>query len=296
MELRQLQHFIALAEEQHFTRAAQRVNIVQSALSTSIRQLEVELDAKLVVRTTRHVRLTAAGEVFLAKAKAVLDAVADAKEGVAAVQGLRRGTLSIGTIQSLPPFLDLPLLIEQFHARYPDIEVRLIQEGSFALLERVRHGKLDLAFLPLSDPPPDIETTMIACEGLVVVCATTHRLAGQENVPLSDLQHEPFVDFGMHWGTRKLVDRGFIEAGVERRIAFEVSDLNTLLEFVRRGMGIALLPEAIAEAHRDMIGIAQLADEPEICWELVVAYIGDADDKAVPAGQAAKAFLELFHA
>jgi DNA-binding transcriptional LysR family regulator len=92
-----MQHFMAVAEEKQFTRAAQRVNIVQSALSTSIRLLETELDAQLFVRSTRQVRLTIAGGVFLDKARAALDAVRDARDAAADVRGLKRGTLSIGT-------------------------------------------------------------------------------------------------------------------------------------------------------------------------------------------------------
>ena len=292
MEIRQLQHFVALAEERHFTRAARRVNIVQSALSTSIRQLESELDAQLVVRSTRQVSLTSAGKVFLNKAKAALDAVDDAREAVAAVQGLKRGTLNIGSMQSLPAFLDLPSLIEQFHAQHPGVDVRLCQGGASLLLEKVRSGRLDLAFLPLSEPPADVQTTMIACEALVVVCAPNHPLAGQVDVPLSALRDQPFVDFELDWGTRKLIDRGFIEADIDRHIAFEVSDLDTQLELVRRGLGIALLPEAIAEARRPTIGIAELAG-PELCWEVVVAYRAGNEEESVPTDLAPRAFFEL---
>ena len=96
MELRQLHHFVALAEERQFTRAARRVNIVQSALSTSIRALERELDAPLFVRSTRDVRLTGAGEIFLEKARLAIEAVQDARSAVAELQGLKRGTLKIG--------------------------------------------------------------------------------------------------------------------------------------------------------------------------------------------------------
>ena len=291
MELRQLQHMVVLAEEQHFTRAAQRVNIVQSALSTSIRQLEAELEAALFERSTRQVRLTAAGKVFLNKARIALAAVADARDAVAAVQGLRRGTLSIGAMQSLPAFLDLPALIEQFHARHPGIEVRLSQGGSSDLLALVRNGRLDLAFVPVSEPPEDVVTTMIACEALVVVCAPGHPLAGRVNLPMTELKAQPFVDFDLDWGTRKLVDRCFMEAGVERHIAFEVSDLETLLELVRRGLGIALLPEAVARSRRPALGIAELAG-PELCWELVVAYAA-AGSASLPTDEAPRAFLEL---
>lgn len=292
MELRHLQHFVAVAEERHFTRAARRVNIVQSALSTSIRMLEEELDTRLFVRSTRQVRLTRAGEVLLDKARAVLDAMRDAHDAVAAVQGLRRGTLSIGTVQSLPAFLDLPSLLAQFHAHHPGVEVRLCQGSATLLLEKVRNGRLDLAFLPLCEPPVGIATTMIACDALVLVCAPGHAQAGRGDVDLAALKDEPFVDFEADWGTRRLIDCAFRNAGIERRIAFEVSDLDTLLALVARGLGVALVPDSIAAARRGTLGVARLA-EPEICWELVVAYTaGD----AAPAGHASRCFLELLNA
>lgn len=294
MEIRQLQHFVAVAEEKHFTRAAQRMNIVQSALSNSIRLLEEELDARLFVRSTRQVRLTDAGHMLLDKARIALESIQDARDAVAAVRNLERGTLSIGTVQTLPAFLDLPSLIEKFHIGYPGLEVRLRQGSATDLIEKIRNGRLDLAFLPLSESPADIKTDMIACEALVVACAPGHPLAGASNVSFAALKDEPFVDFEPDWGTRKLIDQGFFGAGVSRHITFEVSDLETLLELVSRGMGIALLPEAIAEARRPALGIAQLA-EPEICWELVVAYLAVEGENQGPPDHAARAFLDLLN-
>jgi DNA-binding transcriptional LysR family regulator len=292
VELRQLQHFVAVAEEQHFTRAAQRVNIVQSALSSSIRALEEELDAKLFVRSTRQVRLTAAGRVFLDKARVALEAVRDARNSVAALQGLKRGTLSIGTVQSLPAFLDLPAHLARFHAEYPEVEVRLCQGSTSHLLEKVQLGRLDLAILPMCEPSNGITTLMIACEALVLICAPGHPLAGRTNVPLAAVAKEPFVDFERAWGTRQLVDRGFAETGLQRHIAFEVSDLDTLIGLVARGLGVALVPEAVAEARRSCVGIAGLA-EPEMCWELVVAYASADKGQSGPADPAPRAFLNL---
>lgn len=130
IEIRQLQHFILVAEELRFTRAARRVNIVQSALSTSIGTLEKERIATLFARSTRDVRLTTAGEVFLDKVGSVLETVREARSNVAAVQGLKRGTLMMGSVQSLPALLDLTLLLARFHERHPGIEIRLVRRSS----------------------------------------------------------------------------------------------------------------------------------------------------------------------
>jgi DNA-binding transcriptional LysR family regulator len=290
MELRHLQHFLAVAEEQSFTRAAQRVHIVQSALSTSIRALEEDLRSRLFVRGTRQVRLTPAGRAFLATAREALRVIDAGRETIADIEGLRSGTLSLGTVHSLPAFLDLPSLIARFHAINPGIEVRLRQGDAAGLLEQLQNGRLDLAFLPLLDPPDGIVTAVIACEDMVVATTADHPIAGHHSVPLRDLLAYPFVDFEIGWGTRPLIDRAFAQAGIQRRTAFDVTDIETLIDLIGQGLGIALLPRTLAEMRAPGIAVAGLI-EPEICWELVVAHLRC--DGADPVNGAARAFLDL---
>jgi len=294
MELRHLQHFIAVAEELNFTRAAERVHIVQSALSTSIRTLEDDLRARLFVRSTKQVQLTPAGRAFLERAREVLRVIDIGREMVADIEGLRKGSLSIGTVHSLPAFLDLPSLIYRYHAINPGIEVRLRQGDAASLMAQLRAGRLDLAFLPLLDVPDDIGTGMIACEDLVAATPPGHPLAGRRGVPLRDLVDYSFVDFDIGWGTRPLIDRAFGHAGLQRRTIFDVNDLETIIDLVGKGLGIALLPETIVELRSPRISICELS-EPAICWELLVAYLRS--DKTSPVNAAAQAFLDLltFH-
>lgn len=296
MELRQLEHFVAVAEEQHFTRAARRVHIVQSGLSSSIRALEQEFGVALFVRSTRRVRLTAAGQALYQKATQVMAAAREAREAVAAVQGLERGKLTLGTVQSLGAFIDLPELVDRFHALHPGIEIQLCQGSTTHLMDKIRDGRLDLAFMPLIKPPQGVATRLVACEAMVATCAVDHAMADRAQTSLAGLKDEPFVDFQDDWGTRQIVDRAFVQAGVNRYTAFEVSDLNTLLDLVSRGLGIALVPEAIAEArtavaHPCPVSVLQL-EAPEICWELVAAFAGDRSAPE-PEAAAARAFLNL---
>ena len=216
------------------------------------------------------------------------------RETVADIEGLRRGTLSIGTVHSLPAFLDLPSLIFRYHAIAPGIEVRLRQGDATSLMEQLRTGRLDLAFLPLLDAPEDIVTGIIACEDLVAATPPGHPLAGNSDVPLRELIDYPFVDFETGWGTRPLIDRAFGQAGLQRRTDFDVTDLETIIDLVGKGAGIALLPETIAELRSPEISICELA-EPAICWELLVAHLRADGD--VPANGAARSFLDLltFH-
>jgi DNA-binding transcriptional LysR family regulator len=243
VELRQLEYFVAVAEERHFTRAAARMHVAQSGLSASIRSLERELGAGLFVRNTRSVELTDEGHALLTEARHTLAGVAAAKDAVAAVKGLLRGTLAVGTLQCLGA-VNLPAVLARFHAAHPGVEIQLRQGGSTDLIERVRTGDLDLAFVcaPL-DPPPAVTLTPLAEEPLVLACGPAHRLRDREAVDLTELRGETFVDFHPGWVTRDVVDQAMNAARVERRVAFEVNDVHWLLDLVGNGLGVAVVPQ-----------------------------------------------------
>jgi DNA-binding transcriptional LysR family regulator len=296
MDLRQLDHFVSVAEERSFTRAASRLHIVQSGLSASIRALEDEFGAALFIRTTRRVDLTPTGRAFLIEARRVLASAADARHIVAQMQGLQRGTLSIGMIQGLAPLLDIPELLGRFRAACPLVEIRLVSGGSLPLVEGVRAGEFDLAFTQfVGSPPPGLAAWMLACEPLAAICAVGHRLAGRCNVALGELADEIFVDLHPDWGTRQLIDRSFAASRLSRRTGFEVNDLSTQLDLVAHGLGIALVPKAViaerlGEQASHAIGVAGLA-EPEICWELAVVFAQD--EKRQPLNAVTRMFLGL---
>lgn len=295
MELRQLRQFVAVAEEGNFTRAAQRCHIVQSALSSSIRQLEEELQAPLFVRTTRHVALTAAGRAFLDSARRALGVLEQGASEVADVNAMRSGRLAIGTVQSLPSFIDLPALLARFHLSHPGVEVRLCQGAASELNEKVDSRQLDLAILPVEEGGDGLANHIIACEDLVLACSPGHRLAAERAVTLEQLAAEDFVDFEQGRGTRRLVDRGFAEAGLRRRLAFEVSDLETLLDLVGHGLGVALLPRDVVQGRAGRLVSVDLRGV-ELCWELVVSHKATGRSGAAVLDAAPAAFLALLMA
>jgi DNA-binding transcriptional LysR family regulator len=247
MDLRQLEHFVAVAEEHHFTRAARRLHIVQSGLSASIRALERDLDATLFTRSTRRVELTEAGRVLLTEAHRVLAAAEAARNAVAAVQGLLRGRLRVGIMQTMRE-LHFAEVLADFSAAHPGVEIELIQAASAVLAERVRDARLDLAFVALSRPPEGLSLTPLVDIPMEVACAAGHRLAGRTRrtgVRLADLAGEAFVDFPVGWGGRMLVDDAFAAAGLRRRVRFEVGDVSALLDLVGQGLGVAIVPANI---------------------------------------------------
>lgn len=239
MELRQLAHFVAVAEEHHFTRAARRLRIAQSGLSASVRALERELGTALFLRSTRRVELTEAGRVLLTEARRVLAAADAARAAVAQVQGLLRGRLRVGIMQSLQG-LHFPQVLAAFHAAHPGVQVELSQASSSALAEQVRDARLDLAFVALAAAPEGVRLTPLIEVPMVLACAAD-RPAG-EPVRLAGLDGESFVDFPADWGGRILVDQAFAAAGLRRQVRFEVGDVGALLDLVAEGLGVAILP------------------------------------------------------
>ncbi|MFG2196522.1 LysR family transcriptional regulator [Streptomyces sp. NPDC048639] len=291
MELRQLEHFVAVAEERHFTRAAQRLMVSQSGLSASVRALERELGAPLFVRTTRSVELTGPGRALLTEATRALASVRAAKEAVAAVQGLLRGTLTVGTEQCIAG-VDVAALLARFRSEHPEVEVRLRQAGSAALVAEVAAARLDLAFVALCGAPPeDVRLMPLTHEPMVLLCHPGHRLADAQEVAWGELAGESFVDFHPDWGARGLTDRAFATARTERQVALEVGDVHSLIELVGHGLGVAVVPRPMARKPQ-AAGLAEvrLTGEPEPVWQVSVA-VPDGD-RVGPAAHELLSYLD----
>jgi DNA-binding transcriptional LysR family regulator len=271
VELRQLEHFVAVAEQRHFTRASEVLSISQSGLSASIRALEKELRTPLFVRNTRRVELTEAGRALLAESRRTLASALAAKDAVAAVQGLLRGTLSVGAEQCIG-VVDVPALLAKFRKAHPGVEIVLRQAGSAWLLDELAGGRLDVAFVATSGRAVDgIELMPMATEPMVLVCAPGHRLASRKHVSITELAHETFVDFHREWGARGISDRAFAAAGVEHRVTLEVNDVHTLLDLVAHGMGVALVPAPIAAKKAARLPAVPLRPGSVGSWQVAVA-------------------------
>jgi DNA-binding transcriptional LysR family regulator len=286
MEIRQLEHFVAVAEEESFTRAARRLSYVQSALSVSIQSLERELGVRLFDRTTHRVSLTDAGEALLPSARHSLASVEQTLDVAAALKGVLRGTLRVGIMQSFA-FLDIPDLLGRFHHQHPDVEIQVRPSagGSMALVEELKHGGLDIAFVSLMETPAGLATTELGVEDLQLVGRPELLPARRARIGLSALADAAFVDFPAGWGIRVAVDQAFAAAGLNRRVTIEVADVDTCLELIGAGLGVALLPRSLW--HRDdRLQTRRLASP--LSWRVVMAVPSDR-----PARAAARAFVDL---
>lgn len=284
MDTRQLEYFVAVAEELSFTRAAQRLFTVQSTVSAGIRALETDLKTTLFDRSTRQVSLSPAGEALLPEAKAALEALDRARAVVEETSTGLRGSLRIGTLARLG-LLDLPVLLGAFYQRYPLVEVQVTTSptGSSGLADDVRHGRLDVALVGLSQGElSGLEARELASVPFVVMVPSNHRLAGRSEIRLTELAGERFVDMLRGFGNRTAVDRAFDNAGKPRRVQVEVPDLATVPDYVRAGMGVAVVP---ALDERRLAGVTRLRlTSPELTWTLsAITLSGKVPSRAVSA-------------
>jgi DNA-binding transcriptional LysR family regulator len=289
MELRHLEYFVAVAEERHFTRAAERMRVAQSGLSASIRALERELDAELFTRNTRRVELTDAGHALLGEAHRTLASASAARDAVAAVRGLLRGSLTVGSEQCLG-VIDLPPLLASFRRAHPGVEIKLRYAGSARIAEQIRLGRLNVGFVALGEPATDgVRLMPLATEEMVLLCHAAHPLADAEKVEPATLLDEEFVDFSADWGARRVNDRMFTRLGAERRVSVEVNDVHTLLDFVHQGLGIALVPAPVTrKPHAKGLHVAALDIPGGSAWPVSVAL-----PAATPPGPATEALLAM---
>ena len=248
MEIRHLQHFVALAEERSFTRAAQRMHIVQSGLSVSVKELEAELGTRLVERTTRRVALTETGKLFLEHARATLTALEAGVTAVRSQDGVVRGRLRLGILQSLGPYLELPQLLKRFRAKYPEVEIAVRALNTDAIPGLVASGDVDLSFHAVVNRMewPGVKVIPYVEDSLVGVCAAQNVRGRAGGVSLEALAQGTFVDLSPDRALRRVVDRMFAEHRVKRNTVYEVSDVQTALQFVEKDMGVAVVPSALA--------------------------------------------------
>ncbi len=288
MENRQLEYFVAVAEELSFTRAAQRLYAVQSTVSAAIHALETELGTKLFDRSTRRVALSSTGAAFLPEAKAALEAFDRARAVVQEASAGLRGSLRLGTMTSIGG-LDLPVLLGAFHRRYPlvDIHVTVSVTGSTGLADDVRHGRLDAALVGL--PGRDLQGLDALRMGtwpFVAILPSGHRLARRRAVKLAELTGESFIDTPRGFGNRVALDRAYDALGSPRRVTVEVSDMRTVPDYVRAGLGVAVVPDLEPSRAEDVVTLPLAGAGMEWPLSLVTS-------AAKPPSRALRTLLEL---
>jgi DNA-binding transcriptional LysR family regulator len=248
MTLDQLRVFVAVAERQHVTRAAEALHLAQSAASASIAALEARHGTKLFHRVGRHIELTEAGRVFLAKARAVLARAEAAELVLADLAGLKRGTLAVQASQTIASYW-LPRHLVAFRQTYPGIEIRLTIDNTAQVADAVKQGIAELGFVEGVVDDPMLTSRPVARDQLVIVVGPTHPWATMDAVRPDQLADTEWVLRETGSGTRSMFEAGLEQLGVDPaslRIVLEMPSNEAVRSAVEAGMGATAISASVA--------------------------------------------------
>lgn len=288
MELRQLVYFEAVVRCGGFTRAAESLRIAQPAISAQVQRLEVELGTVLLTRTTRRVALTAAGELFLARARRVLGELDAARSEIAELAAVLRGHVTLGTAPVLGG-VDLPHVLAAFHTQYPGVSLALRTGLIAELITTLDSGEIDLVLGPIHpDLDPRHATEVLAEEELVLITPPGHPLSQGEPVTFTQLRDEAFICLPPGSGLHAILTATASAERVQPRIQLEASTPASIRELVAAGLGIALLARSAAQAPGPPITITELVNPPH---HPPIGLIYRRDRTLTPAAQACRHHL-----
>ena len=250
MEIHQLRYFCSVAETGSFTRAAEREQIAQPSLSQQIIKLEEELGVRLFDRLGRSVRLTEPGQIFLPRARAILNELRAAKEEVTDKQSSLAGPVSVGVIPTIAPYF-LPARINSFCRKYPQASITVFEDVTARLLDRLRGGVVDLAIMALPTRGHDLECFPLRTEALFAILPRNHGLAKRPSLSLKELRNEPFLLLRDDHCFRETALTACKRARIIPRVVFESGQFSSILAMVGAGLGISIVPEMALERRPD---------------------------------------------
>ncbi|GEM49876.1 LysR substrate-binding domain-containing protein [Deinococcus cellulosilyticus] len=289
MELRHLRYFVAVAEEKHFGRAAERLFITQPPLSQQIRHLEEELGVKLLKRTTQKVELTEAGKVFLEEARTTLEHADRAISAARRVGRSEASRLELAFIASVASSILTPLLVA-FKNAHPEVNVNLAFMRTSDQIPALQEGQIDAGFVRLPFSGQGLVLEEVARDRFVALLPPDHALAGQEKINLLDLKDAPFIttepqaspDF------QTVLLEMCAKAGFRPSIVQEAGNLQAVVTLVAAGMGVSLVPEGVAETAPPETHTREIDMEPT--WSsMAIAYRRDNRSKTLSK------FLSVLH-
>jgi DNA-binding transcriptional LysR family regulator len=281
MDLRQLRYFVAVAEERHFGRAAQRLHMSQPPLSMQIKALERELGIELLERTSRRVALTDAGRAFLERAKTILGAVEEAREVARGAEQGTQGRLEVGFISSATLSL-LPPAIRLFRERFGGVEVELKELTSAQQIDALYEGGIRVGLVRLPLRAPGIRFEPVLEERLVVALPSGHALEDLDRVSLETIVDLPLIFFtrqlipGFHAQIVELYQR----VGAFPKVAQHAVHLQTIVGLVASGVGIAILPSSAQRASREGV-VYRALDVPDATSWMGLAWVEGDESKLV---------------
>jgi DNA-binding transcriptional LysR family regulator len=297
LELRHLKYVVTLADEQNFTRAAERLEILQPFLTKHIGLLEKKLGFQLFDRKKRPLELTEAGQEFLSEARQILIQAEQAVESAYRASRGETGRLTIGINTSIANS-KLPEILRTFQQYSPDVKLVLNELASYDQIKMLKKQQIDIGFFHLhslqnADPEDQdqFNSVVVVREPLVLVLPEQHRLARRSNISLAILANESFIlpPPMLLYGLRDYIDRLCLEAGFKPKVKQEAAWISTVLSLVSGGFGISLLPANVQNLQRTGVIYRSLQGQSPLL-EIVAVYLQDNKSPAL------KNFLEIIEA
>jgi DNA-binding transcriptional LysR family regulator len=287
IETRQLRYFIAVAEEKHFGRAAERLMMAQPPLSQQIKQFEASLGTTLFIRSTRSVELTPAGELLLARGRRIMDELESIETTLTRVgQGLE-GILRIG-FTGTATYGFMPRVVRQSAEEYPGLALEVSGEKlTPSLIAGLENNHIDIALLRPPFSSPNIAHSVVMTERLVAAIPAGSALATRGELFMSDLANEEFIVYPSNSSVSQAVSASWLKRDVRPFHKQTVSETSTLLSLVAAGVGIALVPESATSIHIGGTHFITIRDAPSV--ELALAW---RKNEASPAVRNFLPFLE----
>jgi DNA-binding transcriptional LysR family regulator len=249
VQLQQLAYFVAVADTRHFTRAADQIGVAQPSLSQQVRALERELGAPLLHRTRGNVSLTDAGQALLPVARRMLADADSARRRIREVLNLDRGRVRLGATPSLCTGL-LPTVLAGFRQEHPAIELIVHEGGSRDLQRQLSEGALDFALVVDArlGQDPQLATVPLFTEELVVISPLQARnpVGDHGQITVAELEGQPLVMFRPGYDLRETTEAACRQEGFSPTFATEGGEMDAVLEFVRAGLGLAVVPHTVA--------------------------------------------------
>lgn len=242
MEMQQVRYFVALADTLNFTRAAEKCNVSQPALTRAIQQLEHELGGPLFHRERGNTHLSELGRMMFPYLETVEESCRAARDQARAVKRLEQATLTIGTMCTIGPQLISDLLV-RFRAQHPNVEVRVIDTGGPQMIELLQKGDLEVAVVGVPDELPDsLHQLPIFEESFVIVLPQNHRLCARNPIPAAELDQEPYVS-RTNCEVFEPVRNALVERGVNLRQVFSSPRDDWVQGMIKAGLGLGFFPE-----------------------------------------------------
>lgn len=272
MEIRQLRAFIAIAETKTFTAGAKRVNVTQAAISMQIRQLEEDLGLPLFTRTPRRVILTEGGEFLLERARTILREHDAAIAELAELGGVEHGRLRIGSASAEFATIQLPRILVSLKDDFPNAEISITAGTSAALVDKILHGDIDIAFVSLPVENSSVVTDLLFSDQIVAIGHPAHSLANKRAISPAVLAQQPLILGERGGNTRRLIDGLFNTANLKPDVIMELSRQEAINQMVEANLGVGTAgAKTIANEIREGRLISWRIEGADIRWQLGLA-------------------------